>query len=446
MNKLIIMACISVICCCCHKEQQIPVEIDVIFHIREDNHTSPLQVIVENNTRGAYGYQWYFEGGEPALSSEKNPGMVSFIAPGEHTVTLEAWNEGTRASKSFPVRVDSAVVVDFTVEAEVNNYAPALFHIKNLSSGGAVYQWSFEGGVPATYEGISPPAVRYEKEGTYKISLTVRNGSATFESGRKVEVREPLDASFTIIPSFEDEDDMEAPLRASFRSRLQGVETLLWSCEGAILTNAQSPEADLYIPREGKYTVHLEVSNGKETKKVAQEITVEENSNLRTHSNIRLGINTAREYYPTYYSTRLRKAFKVREANEENAKMIDLAFFGLSANFTYNMFVSPSRLSETTFPDIPGAVHTRFINKTELGFISLTPLQFATMRTDALLRNLPIFYALYEDEAFASRPLPRVVLFETSDRRKGAILVKEMVSKGKDDSYIVVDIKVQKND
>ncbi|MDR2808953.1 MAG: PKD domain-containing protein [Tannerellaceae bacterium] len=103
-----------------------------------------MQVILENNTRGAYGYQWLFEGGSPASSSEKNPGIVSFIEPGEHTITLEAWNEGTRTSKSFPVRVDSAVTVDFTVEADINNYAPAVFQIKNLSSGGSTYQSVYE--------------------------------------------------------------------------------------------------------------------------------------------------------------------------------------------------------------------------------------------------------------------------------------------------------------
>jgi PKD repeat protein len=418
----------------------------VVFHIRDDNRTSPLQVIPENNTRGAYGYRWLFEGGEPASSSEKNPGTVSFTAPGEHTVTLEAWNEGTRTSKSFPVRVDSAVVLDFTVEAEINSYAPALFHIKNLSSGGSTYHWSFEGGIPGTHDGISPPAVRYEKEGTYRISLSVWNGSATFESVKEIEVGEALDASFTIIPSFEDEDDMEAPLRASFTSRLQGVETLVWSCQGATLTNAQSREAELHIPRGGKYAVCLEVSNGKETKKIFREITVEENSNLRTHTNIRLGINTAQANYPVYYSTRLRKAFKIQEVNEDNGPMIDIVFFGLSPNFTYNMFVSPSRLSETTFPDIPGAVHTRFINKTESGPVNLTVLQFTDMHTDALLRNLPIFSAPYGNEFFTGIPLPRVVLFETSNRRKGAILIKETVSGGKDSSYITVDIKVQKND
>jgi PKD repeat protein len=399
-----ILTCISVPFCCCRKEQEIPVEIDVIFHIREDSHTSPLQVIPENNTRGAYGYLWSFEGGEPSSSSEKNPGPVSFTAPGEHTVTLEAWNEGTRTDKSFPIRVDSAVVVDFTVEADINNYAPAVFHIKNLSSGGSTCHWSFEGGIPANHEGFSPPAVRYEKEGTYRISLSIWNGSATFESVREIEVREPLEASLSILPSFEDGDDMEAPLRASFHSCLQGVETLVWPCEGATLTNALSPEAELYIPRGGKYTVCLEVSNGKETKNVFQEIRVEENTNLRTHTGIRPGINTARANHPVYYSTRLRKAFKIQEVNEDNGPMIDMVFFGLSANFTYNRFVSPSRLSETTFPAIPDAGHTRFINKTESGSLHLTPLQFTNMHTDALLRNLPLFSAPYGDEFFTGTP------------------------------------------
>lgn len=38
----------------------------------------------------------------------------------------------------------------------------------------------------------------------------------------------------------------------------------------------------------------------------------------------------------------------------------------------------------------------------------------------------------------------RIVLFETANGRKGAIKIKEYVSNGAE-SYIVVDIKMQKN-
>ena len=430
----------------CHEEQNIPIEIEVGLHIRDNNHTSPLLVAIENNTTGANEFMWTFEGGEPATSSLKNPIPVRFDTPGEHIIRLEAWNEINRESRTYTVRVDSAVIAGFDVVADINNYAPAIFKISNLSSGGSSYKWTFDGGEPTSYEGKYPPSVIYSQEGRYIISLIIDNGSGTFTTQKEIEVREPLDAEFTIIPSFEDEDDMEAPIRATFESRLQGVENLIWKCEGAIITNPESVDADIYFPSSGNYTVYLEASNGKEIKHVSQNITAKTNTNLRTHKDIRLGINTSQEQFNTYYSTKLRRAFKVLEVDDSNGHLIDIVYFGLSRNFSYNIFVSPDQLSETTFPEIPNASHTSYINKIESGSITLTSEQFNDMHTDALLKTLPIASTTYGNEFFTSLPLPRVVLFETSDKRKGAILVKEMVSNERDDSYIVVDIKVQKND
>jgi PKD repeat protein len=430
----------------CHREEVVPVEMDVTLHIKDDNHTSPLFVSIENRTRNATNFLWTFEGGEPATSSLKNPGPVLFTAPGEHTVTLEAWNEGDRSIKTYPVRVDSTVVIDFETIAEINNYAPAVFRINNLSSGGSTYRWTFEGGSPEAYEGQHPPSITYDREGNYTIELTVENGSAVFTRQKEITVGESLEASFTIVPSFEDEDDGEAPLRATFTTHLQGVETLRWECAGATIANETSPEASIYFPSEGEYTVYLEVSNGKETKRASQKISVKPNTNLRTHKDIRLGINTAQALYPVYYSTKLRRPFAFPEINNSNGAQVDIVFFGLSDNFRYNRFVSPDRLQETTLREIPNAAFTRFINRTEAGDLSLTPEQFEVMTTDVLLRDLAIWEAAYGDESFTNDPLPRVVLFETADRRKGAILIKEMVSGGADNSYIIIDIKVQKND
>ena len=148
----------------CHEEQTIPVAIDVTLHIQDD-HTSPLYVSIENNTQSAGNYLWTFEGGEPATSTSKNPGMVKFTAPGEHIITLDAWNDGDRASKSYTVWVDSAATAAFRATAEINNYAPAVFHINNTSSGGSSYSWTFEGGTPRQFEGRYPPAIKYALPG-----------------------------------------------------------------------------------------------------------------------------------------------------------------------------------------------------------------------------------------------------------------------------------------
>jgi len=422
------------------------VEIDVALYIQGEDHTSPLLVTVENKTRNASDFLWTFDGGEPETSTKREPGTIKFTSPGEHNITLEAWNDGDKSVKVYTVRVDNNVKLDFNAEVDINNYAPATFNITNLSEGATFYKWTFEGGEPASFKGENPPAVIFANEGTYTITLTAENGSASFTSKQEIIVKESLDALFNIVPSFEDEDDMEAPLRATFNTRLKGTESLQWECTGAIIANPTMEEASIYFPKEGKYTVYLNVSNGKNTKRISQDITVKANTNLRTHENIRFGINTAQNTIGCYYSTKLRKSFTSSQLTDEIGNMIDIVFVGLNTNFRYNFFISPDKLSETPLTEIMNAQTTKFINRQELGAINLSTQEFISMTTDAVLKDLAISSALYGDEYFSAAPIPRVILFQTADGRKGAILVKEIVSKDATGSYIVADIKVQKND
>ena len=431
----------------CHQETIVPVEVDFLWQTTSENYTTPLNVTIVNKTKNADEYYWTFEGGEPSTSIKKNPGSVIFASPGEHTITLEAWNFGNRNLKTSVIRVDSAVLLNFYAEVEINNYAPAEFHIYNQSSGGSVYKWIFEGGEPAFYEGISPPAVTYSQEGTYSIILISNNGSSDFILSRNIEVKESLDASFVIIPSFEDIDDMEAPLRATLETQLQGVETILWECENAIINDETSPDADLYFSQAGNYTVYLNVSNGKQGKKISHEIIVKPNTNLRMHSNIRFGINTAQETIGSVYSTKLRSGFKSSEIDKSNGPSIDIAFLGLNVNFIYNKFVSPTSLFDTPLVPVPGATPTLFINRQErINTVLLTVEQFIAMTTDVYLKDLDLTYNDPEDDFFSDSIVPRIVLFETSDGRKGAIHIKEIIKNGMENSYILTDIKIQKND
>ena len=429
----------------CHQEETTKVEIDVTLYTK-DNHTSPLVVTIENNTRFAEEYLWTFAGGEPATSTKKNPDPVTFTEPGEHSVTLEAWNIADHAVKIYNVQVDSIMAVDFDVQVDINNYAPATFFITNYSAGGITYKWLFDGAQPESYEGRNPPAINYPLEGKYTIVLTVDNGSSQTIISKDIEIRESLDASFSILPSFEDIDDMEAPLRATFDTSLQGVEALNWECAGAVIANSTSVDASIYFPTAGKYTVYLNVSNGKETKRVSEQITVKENSNLRTHTDIKMGISTAQNTIGAFYSTQLRRVIKSSEVTAANAPLIDIAFFGFDYTFSHNRFVSPDNLETTTLVEFDNAKATHFINKQESGDILLGVQEFESMTTDALLKALPISSVTYGDEYFTDTTLPRIVLFETSDGRKGAIMIKQMVKAGREDSYILTDIKIQKND
>lgn len=430
---------------CKREEQIIPVDIQVFFHVKDSNYTAPLYLHIENQTKNAQQYVWVFDGGIPDKSSAQHPSLIRFDTPGEHIIRLTATNEAHSQTCEFSIHVDSSVVVDFRPEAIINNYAPALYRFENKSSGGNSYRWTFEGGEPADFVGQHPPLITFSKEGVYTISLQTDNGSARFFHEKQIRVEPSLAADFEIIPSFEDED-YEAPLRARCHARLQGVESFEWRANGAELTNATQTEADVFYQEPGLYVISLIVSNGKETNEISRQIEVKSNRNLRVHKDVRLGINTAQESIGSCYSTKLRRVVRRSEMNTIDAQWIDIVYEGLNKEMNLNRFISPDQTPGSTIFPIPGASKTYLINKQEEGTILLTPQQFLDMNDDHLLRTFDLSTIDYGKKPFEKAALPRVVLFQTADERRGAILVKDLVCVDETNSYLLVDIKIQKND
>jgi hypothetical protein len=158
-------------------------------------------------------------------------------------------------------------------------------------------------------------------------------------------------------------------------------------------------------------------------------------------NDIRFGINTAQETRGCFYSTVRQQLFKSSELTTANGALIDIAYMGLNATFSYNRFVSPDELENTPLKEIPNAQKTIVVNLQTL----ISPAQFSSMTTDGLLKNITINEVDTETDYFDNILLPRVVLFQTQDGRKGAILIKEMINNGRDGSHIIADIKIQKN-
>ena len=60
------------------------------------------------------------------------------------------------------------------------------------------------------------------------------------------------------------------------------------------------------------------------------------------------------------------------------------------------------------------------------------------------LRGLTINPTANGWKPFTNATIPRIVLFQTADGRKGAIKIKDFVDDG-NNAYIIVDIKIQKS-
>jgi len=52
---------------------------------------------------------------------------------------------------------------------------------RDLSARASSWEWEFPGGSPSTYEGRTPPPIRYETPGSYNVTLTINKGHSTLE-------------------------------------------------------------------------------------------------------------------------------------------------------------------------------------------------------------------------------------------------------------------------
>ncbi len=113
---------------------------------------------------------------------------------GTYTLRITMKNE-TEAADPKPAPCDFFLhgeVEDYTINISASNpiYPIAKFDMpESISAKGLVqvtdqstrepdsWNWAFEGGVPATFNGKTPPSIYYENSGDYKVSLTVKKGN-----------------------------------------------------------------------------------------------------------------------------------------------------------------------------------------------------------------------------------------------------------------------------
>ncbi len=429
----------------CHKEQVISVNIDASYIAADGNFTTPAKVRFINNTSGAEKFKWTFEGGEPLTSAKKDPGVITFSSVGIHKVTLEASNQDDKQIKEWVIKVDSTVQIDFDTTIILNHYTPVTVNITNKTKGASTFNWTFDGGNPTNSTLQNPPDVTFTAVGNHNITLVVSNGSTKFTLTKTITVLPPLQIDFMIEPSFEDED-YEAPLTAILQNNSMSATNYTWSSTaGGIISDMHAKNPTIYFATEGTYDITLKAENGKEIKTITKSITVKANTNLRTHKDIKLGIQIAHASVGDFYSTKLRHVFTGNDNIDTAGKWIDIAFFGLNKNFKNNKFISPDSATLYGFDAIPMATKTKFINSQELCGcgVSFTASDFDNMINDMPLRSLTINTTAGGWRPFNNLTIPRIVLFQTEDGRKGAIKIKQFVQDG-NNSYIIVDIKVQK--
>ena len=406
-----------------------------------------MQVVITNTTQGAETYNWSLTGATPSRSTDRNPGTITYSEAGDYTIRLEASNQdGSMDAKEVSISVDATLIVGFTIDILENNFPPMQVSVNNTTQGAHTYHWMFENGNPESSTDQHPDPILFNNPGEYTISLEVRNELEIYQTEQTVTVAPHLVAAFDYEVSFKDED-FEAPVSVTLMNNSISAAQYNWTFTGGTPPTSTAKNPMVTFSNPGTYTLQLEATNGKETQAVSQEITILPNTNLRTFKDIELGINSAHNSNAigAFFSTITGEVYKQEDVNDANGSVIDLAFFGLNPNFTFNKFISPDKVQTLTFTAIPNATHTQFINLQESCgcSASLSAAAFDSMIDDTLLAGLTITETTAGLQDFDDSVVPRIVLFETEDGRKGAIKIRDFVKDGVH-SYVRVDIKVQK--
>lgn len=427
----------------CAREDSIPVTADFDIKVVNEDYSVPVRVEIKNKSKGADTYQWTFEGAVTSHSSQATPKPVIYTKAGIYKIILKASNkDGNEDRKELEIKIDAVMKVDFDWMMQGSDISPVTLQMQNKSLGATNYHWEFEEGLPARSNQQNPKVV-FNKAGEHSIKLTITNGRESYTMQKSIIVKPEMTADFDWSVDYID-NDYQAPVILHLKNKSTHAFSYKWIVEGASPSISEEENPDIHFANAGNYTIILQAINDKATKEIRKQITIHPDVNLLSFSNIKLGINTAHNTIGCFFSSNLGKVIKENEVSEISTDKIDFGFFGLNTSFTYNQFLSPDEVQTTSFNKIPNAIHTKIINSQELVKIQLNPTLFESIKTGKGFSSINITETNTGKTPFDSTKKPRVVLFQTNDGRKGAILVKDYISSGRD-SYILVDIKVQKH-
>jgi PKD repeat protein len=431
----------------CYNESYIPITPNFTTEFINADESVPVIIKINNLTTGAENYQWQFQGGSPETSADKNPPQILYNAPGTYTIKLIATNnDGEEEMFTKTIEIKDAIDIQYTTTIIGSNYPSVEVVINNTTTGvGLTYNWSFQGGIPATFVGQTPPNVVFSSAGDHIISLTVSNGFESVTEQVTINVLPQLVSDFNWEPIFIDQD-YQAPVTINLNNLSDSATNYSWAFQGGVPLTSIVENPTVTFNNPGTYQITLVASNDKASQTKIKTITILPNTNLYIFNDVQLGINSAHNGNTkgAFFATTTGQTYTVNQVNSTNSSLIEIAFLGLNSSFTYNKFISPAAVQSFGFVPLTSPQNTVFINSQE--FCGCGPIftvaNFNSMINDLPLQGLSINTSGGSNQEFDNTNLPRIILFRTG-LRKGAIKIKQMVNDGVN-SYIICDIKIQK--
>jgi len=129
----------------------------------------------------ATAWNWTFEGGTPATSTEANP-LVQYDVPGTYDVTLQVFDESgsnTKFVPNFVTVANNSIVANFSSSTTSPTQGTQVqFSDTSTGDTATAWSWTFEGGTPGT-SNAQNPLITYNTIGNFDVSLQVFDESGS---------------------------------------------------------------------------------------------------------------------------------------------------------------------------------------------------------------------------------------------------------------------------
>ncbi len=129
---------------------------------------------------GSVTWAWDFDNGQE--SSLENPGYQTYNAAGVYSIQLIATDTFGADTSTLQLNVFDCSVPNalfFVADTNICANSSLGFVDQSLGSNISDWQWTFDGGIPASFNGQNPGAVIYPNTGTYTATLVITDDNGT---------------------------------------------------------------------------------------------------------------------------------------------------------------------------------------------------------------------------------------------------------------------------
>jgi PKD repeat protein len=208
-------------------------------------------------------WQWYFEGGDPETSTEKNP-VVSYLIEDlakiqTIKVELTAINAHGEDTKEDFLTVGAPPASDFTAEPTTLIAGNNVSFFDITANDPETWKWTFEGGDPETSTEQNPVVI-YRHPGKYTVTLTTKNifGANSHTKENYITV---LETELPIADFYADTTCIFVGESVHFTSYSENAVTWEWYFEGGTPETSDEENPIVVYENAGNFDVKLTVTN-----------------------------------------------------------------------------------------------------------------------------------------------------------------------------------------